>query len=92
MKRATLTTDAAGRARLRFDTPASAGQDFEYRIEARVTDSSRREITSSSAFAYARSLLRRSAAEHWLYRPGDTVEVEFTLSTRMTSPCRPKER
>ncbi len=78
VKRATLTTDAAGRARLTFDTPASAGQDFEYRVEARVTDSSRREITSSSSIRVTRApYFAEARPKHWLYRPGDTVEVEF---------------
>jgi len=43
IKRETLKTDATGKARVSFDTPRGAGQDFEYRVEARVTDSSRRE-------------------------------------------------
>ncbi|HEV8659094.1 MAG TPA: alpha-2-macroglobulin family protein [Thermoanaerobaculia bacterium] len=78
VKRATLTTDAAGRAKLTFDTPSSAGQDFEYRIEARVTDSSRREITSSSSIRVTRApYFAEARPAHWLYRPGDTVEVEF---------------
>src|SRR5207249_184678 len=41
IKRETLKTDATGKAALTFDTPRDAQQDFEYRIEARVTDASR---------------------------------------------------
>ena len=44
VKRETLKTDDEGRVTVSFDTPAGGGQDFEYRIEARVTDASRREI------------------------------------------------
>jgi uncharacterized protein YfaS (alpha-2-macroglobulin family) len=78
VKRATLTTDAAGRAKLTFDTPASSTQDFEYRIEARVTDASRREITSSSTVRVTRApYFAEARPTHWLYRPGDTVEVEL---------------
>src|SRR6185369_4998167 len=47
IKRETLKTDATGKASLNFETPRDSGQDFQYRIEARVTDSSRREIVSS---------------------------------------------
>lgn len=78
VKRATLTTDAAGRARLTFDTPAAANHDFEYRIEARVTDSSRREITSSSSIRVTRApYFAEARPAHWLYHPGDTIEVEL---------------
>ena len=45
IKREKFKTDANGKATFSFDTPRDAGQDFEYSIEARVTDSSRREIT-----------------------------------------------
>src|SRR5436305_1622995 len=39
IKRETLKTDATGKAMLAFDTPrANYNQDYEYRIEARVTD------------------------------------------------------
>src|SRR5205823_13276702 len=37
IKRETLKTDATGKASLTFETPRNSGQDFEYRIEARVT-------------------------------------------------------
>ena len=48
IKRETIKTDATGKATLVFDTPReNYNQDFEYRIEARVTDSSRREIVAS---------------------------------------------
>src|SRR4029079_1626467 len=48
VKRETIKTDATGKATLTLDTPReNYGQDFEYRIEARVTDSSRREIVST---------------------------------------------
>ena len=48
IKRETIKTDATGKATLTFDTPReNYNQDFEYRIEARVTDSSRREILAS---------------------------------------------
>ena len=43
------------RRRLTFDTPReNYNQDFEYRIEARVTDSSRREIVASDTVRVTR--------------------------------------
>ncbi len=79
IKREILTTDAEGRATLTFETPANGGQDFEYRIEARVTDASRREIigtgtvrvTAQRYYVYPRP-------RHQIYRPQDLVQIDFT--------------
>ena len=78
IKRETLKTDASGKASLVFDTPRNMGQDLQYRIEARVTDSSRREIigtgnvrvTQQRYYVYAEP-------DHNLYHPQDKVRVEF---------------
>ena len=78
LKRETLKTDAEGKAVLTFDTPANAGQDFEYRIEARVTDASRREITASDSVRVTRqSYYVYPSAEHCLYRPQDKVQINI---------------
>jgi hypothetical protein len=78
IKRETLKTDATGKATLTFDTPANAGQDFEYRIEARVTDSSRREITGNGTVRVTRQRYYvYPQPEHNLYRPQDKVRVDF---------------
>lgn len=78
VKRETLKTDATGKAKLTFDTPRGGGQDFEYRIEARVTDSSRREITGNGGVRVTRQRYYVYAeADHNLYRPQDKVRVEF---------------
>ena len=78
VKRETLKTDATGKATLTFDTPANAGQDFEYRIEARVTDASRREIAGSGNVRVTRQRYYvYPQAEHNLYRPQDKVRVDF---------------
>ncbi len=73
-----IKTDAYGKALLSFQTPANSNQDQEYEIEARVRDSSRREVigggivrvTRQPYFAYLRPL-------HNLYRPQDTVEINI---------------
>ncbi|HEU0039511.1 MAG TPA: alpha-2-macroglobulin family protein, partial [Verrucomicrobiae bacterium] len=78
VKRETIKTDATGKATLTFDTPRGSGQDFEYRIEARVTDSSRREILGSGNVRVTRQRYYVYAdADHNLYRPQDKVEVDF---------------
>ncbi len=78
VKRETLKTDATGKATLTFDTPRGAGQDFEYRVEARVTDASRREIVGTGSVRVTRQRYYVYAnADHNLYRPQDKVGVEF---------------
>ncbi len=78
VKRETLKTDATGKATLTFDTPANANQDFEYRIEARVTDASRREIVGNGSVRVTRQRFYvYPQAEHNLYRPQDRVRVDF---------------
>jgi uncharacterized protein YfaS (alpha-2-macroglobulin family) len=78
IKRETIRTDATGKAKLSFDTPRGSGQDFEYRVEARVTDASRREITGNGTVRVTRQRYYVNAdAAHNLYRPQDKVEVEF---------------
>jgi uncharacterized protein YfaS (alpha-2-macroglobulin family)/tetratricopeptide (TPR) repeat protein len=78
VKQETLRTDGAGRAVLAFETPMGGGQDLEYRIEARVTDASRREITGAASVRVTRQ--RYYVHPHPrqnLYRPGDKVEIDF---------------
>src|SRR6185369_11537320 len=79
VKRETIKTDATGKARLTFDTPGeNYGQDYEFRIEARVVDSSRREILSSDRVRVTRQryyVYPRS--EKYIYRPKDKVSVDI---------------
>ncbi|HVP72310.1 MAG TPA: MG2 domain-containing protein [Phycisphaerales bacterium] len=78
IKRETLRTDSTGKAILTFETPGNSGQDMQYEIEARVTDSSRREITGNASvrvtqhryYVYARS-------EHNIRKPNDEARIEF---------------
>ncbi len=75
--RETLRTDADGKARVRFQTPSgSEHQDFEYAIEARVTDASRREINGQGSVRVSRQLYHVFArADHNIHAPGDEVRV-----------------
>ncbi len=79
VKRETIKTDATGKALLTFDTPReNYNQDFEYRIEARVTDSSRREIISSDTVRVTRQRYYvYPRAQQNIYRPKDKVTVDF---------------
>ncbi|MGN6644101.1 MAG: MG2 domain-containing protein, partial [Verrucomicrobiota bacterium] len=78
VKRETLKTDATGKATITFETPANNGQDLEFQIEARVTDSSRREIVGhGSVRATRQRYYVKASADHNLYRPQDKVQIEF---------------
>lgn len=79
VKRETIKTDASGKAVLTFDTPReNYNQDFEYRIEARVTDSSRREIVSSDTVRVTRQRYYvYPRAQENIYRPKDKVTVDI---------------
>lgn len=75
---ATLKTDATGKATLTFDTPKNSGQDYEYDLEARVTDASRREITGQGTVRVTRQRYYVYAnPAHYLYQPHDKVTVNF---------------
>ena len=79
IKRETIKTDATGKASLTFDTPReNYNQDFEFRIEARVTDSSRREIVSSDTVRVTRQRYYvYPRAQQNIYRPKDKVTVDI---------------
>lgn len=79
VKRETIKTDATGKAKLTFDTPReNYNQDFEYRIEARVTDSSRREIIANDTVRVTRQRYYvYPRAQENIYRPKDKVTVDF---------------
>lgn len=79
IKRETIKTDSTGKAKLTFDTPReNYNQDFQYRIEARVVDSSRREIIASDT-------VRVTRQRYYVYprptrnisRPKDKVTVDI---------------
>jgi len=75
---ATLKTDATGQGYAHFQHPAKPGQEFEYDIEARVTDASRREITGHGTVRVTQQRYYVYATPaHNLYRPQDKVTVNF---------------
>jgi len=87
VKRVTLKTDAAGKAIVSFETPTDSSQGYQYRIEARVTDSSRREIIGNGTVRVTRQRYYVNArAQHNLYRPNNTVTVEFQAQDANENP------
>ena len=89
IKRETLKTDATGKTTLTFDTPRNTGQDFEYLIEARVTDSSRREIVSSETVRVTRqSYYVYPRVDHYLYRPKDRVNIAIKALDANNQPVQ----
>ena len=86
VKRETLKLDAGGVAMLTFETPRGQ-QDYEYLIEARVTDQSRREIVNASSVRVTRQryyVYPRPA--HDIYRPQDEVTVDFKTLDANSQP------
>ena len=78
IKREKIRTDATGKATLAFDTPRDIQQDFEYYIEARVTDSSRREIVGGGSVRVTRQRYYvYPRAKHSLQRPQDKVAIDL---------------
>jgi uncharacterized protein YfaS (alpha-2-macroglobulin family) len=93
IKRETLKTDASGTAKLTFETPSSSGQDYEYAVEARVTDSSRREITGTSTVRVTRqSYYVHPKPTHYLYRPQDKVSVDLKAIDANDQPVQVEGR
>jgi uncharacterized protein YfaS (alpha-2-macroglobulin family) len=79
IKREVIKTDATGKAALTFDTPReNYNQDFEYRVEARLTDSSRREIVAADNVRVTRQRYYvYPRAERNIYRPQEKIAVNF---------------
>ncbi|MBO0857571.1 MAG: alpha-2-macroglobulin [Chloracidobacterium sp.] len=89
IKREKIRTDAAGKATLAFDTPRDVQQDFEYYIEARVTDSSRREIVGNGSVRVTRQRYYvYPRAKHKLYRPLDKVAIDLEALDANNQPMQ----
>jgi alpha-2-macroglobulin len=89
VKRETLKTDATGKVMTTFETPRGSQQDFEYRVEARVTDSSRREITGSSTVRVTRQRYYvYPKPAHYLYKPQDKVTTAIKAMDANDQPVQ----
>jgi len=87
VSRQTVKTDAEGKALVVFDSPSNSGQELEYTIEARVTDSSRREVAGSGRVRVTRTAYAVHARlEHSLFRPGDKADFVFVARDANDNP------
>ncbi|HEY0139426.1 MAG TPA: MG2 domain-containing protein [Thermoanaerobaculia bacterium] len=88
LRRETLRTDAEGRAIVRIETPRD-GTEMTYRIEARVVDASRREVTGGGT---VRVLRQRYAVvaqpRHYIARPGEPAQIDFKALDANERPVR----
>lgn len=93
VKREKLKIGRDGTATLRFDTPRLAQQDFEYRIVARVTDASRREVAADETVRVTRQRYYvYPHAAHNIYRPQDKVQVEAKVVDANDQPVAAEGR
>ena len=73
--------DAQGHLSVDFDVPVQKDDDawdYEYRLEAQVTDSSRRTIDGASSFVGTRgNVVARAFPTNYVYFTGDTAKVEI---------------
>lgn len=87
VQRETLKTDAEGKAKLVIQSPLNQGSDLEYRIEARVTDASRREIVGTDHVRVTRQRFFVNAKPtHRIHKPQDKVEIEFRAQDANEQP------
>ena len=76
--------DASGQLQVDFEVPQSSSDDiwdFEYRLEAQVTDKSRRTINASSSLVATRgSVIARALPDRYVYTTGETADIEMTTT------------
>lgn len=76
--------DASGQLSIDFEVPQSNESDvwdFEYRLEAQVTDASRRTINASSSLIATRgSVIANAEPERYVYSKGDTARVAINTT------------
>lgn len=76
--------DASGQLHVEFDVPQSSENDiwdFEYRLEAQVTDASRRAINASSSLIATRGgVIARATPDRFVYQKGNTADIEITTT------------
>jgi uncharacterized protein YfaS (alpha-2-macroglobulin family) len=82
--------DANGRLKITIPTGLDPQkQDLRYRIEARVTDESRREISgSNSVIATYGSFRVAVQADKYMYQPGETIQLRVTAKDYDGNPVQ----
>jgi len=88
IKREELTTDATGHALIHLPVQRN-GAEVEYRIEARVTDASRREISGSGTIRVTRQRYEVHAEpDHSVYRPNQKATISIKAIDANENPVR----
>jgi len=86
--------DASGHLAVEFDIPDANENDvwdFQYRLEAQVTDSSRRSINSSANLIATRgNVIAHAITDHFVYRNGDTAKVSISTTDYEGRPVAAK--
>ncbi len=86
--------DASGRLEIPFDVPANNEDDiwdFQYRLEAQVTDASRRSINGTANLVATRgSVIARAIADRYVYTPGQTANVKVSTTDYEGRPVSSK--
>lgn len=87
VKREMLRTDNTGKVTVQFDTPHYQGGAFEYQIEARVTDSSRRQITGTGSIRVtSQSYYVSAEPEARIYKPQTQARINFKAEDANRQP------
>ncbi len=87
--------DAAGRLTVPFEVPMSENEvwDYTYRLEAQVTDASRREISGQASFVGTRGRLVVTASpDRYVYFQGDTANITVKAADYEGRPQAAKVR
>jgi alpha-2-macroglobulin len=86
--------DAQGRVQIDFEVPppdAKDSADHTYRLEAMVTDSSRREIEGKASFVGTRgNVVAFATADRYVYNVGDTAKIRVRTSDYEGKPVAAK--
>jgi alpha-2-macroglobulin len=76
--------DASGHLAIEFDVPAANENDvwdFQYRLEAQVTDSSRRSINGSANLIATRgNIIANATPDRYVYQNGDTAKISISTT------------
>src|SRR5262249_4469496 len=82
--------DANGRLKITIPTTLDQNkQDLRYRVEARVTDESRREISGfNSVIATYGSFRIGVDAEKYMYQPGESIKLTITAKDYDGNPIQ----
>ena len=86
--------DAAGHLTVEFDVPAgneSDVWDFQYRLEAQVTDSSRRSINGTANLIATRgNVIAHANPDRYVYKNGDTARISISTTDYEGRPVAAK--